>query len=179
MFDRFVARYVYRDRICDAIVAAKFGFGGPVAVALADELAETIDNDSTSWDPEDPPVITFVPSHRFRRMARGGGGTEIMADRLARQLSLAMRPTVRLTRRIKKQAWLDDAGRRANLAGAFTARRSLLRRPPTEVWLVDDVLTTGATATEIIRVLHDAGVARTRVAVVARAVRNDAGTPKP
>ncbi len=84
---------------------------------------------------------------------------------------------MRTTRRIDKQAWLDDAQRLENVRDAFSLKNSyaLLRSPRIanrHILVVDDVLTTGATANEVARVLRDDGARRVSLAVVARAVRS-------
>ena len=66
------------------------------------------------------------------------------------------------------QTGLDAAARRRNVRGALRARRSV----PPRVWLVDDVITTGATLREAARALRGAG-AETVIAVCA------ARTPRP
>jgi predicted amidophosphoribosyltransferase len=76
-------------------------------------------------------------------------------------------------RSVKKQAFLEDVARRENVRGAFQVRRRWRKRlVGRTVLLVDDVMTTGATADEISRVLLDAGAARVDLLVVARAIRD-------
>lgn len=82
------------------------------------------------------------------------------------------------TRRIKKQAWMGEKERISNVRGAFRIRTGFPRRGTADriagkhVLLVDDVLTTGATANETARVLKQAGARRVTVAVVARALNH-------
>ena len=59
--------------------------------------------------------------------------------------------------------------RRGNVRGAFECRRDLSGE---RILLVDDVLTTGATAGECARVLHLHGAQEVTVAVLARALRH-------
>jgi predicted amidophosphoribosyltransferase len=85
---------------------------------------------------------------------------------------------LRTRRRIAKQAWLDDRSRVENVRDAFSLKKSyaLFRSPEIagrHILVIDDVLTTGATANEVARVLRDGGGAqRVSLAVVARAVRS-------
>jgi ComF family protein len=109
-------------------------------------------------------VLTFVPSSRAS-MAERGFNT---AHELARALSKAVRlPNVRLLSKIREtadQASLDRAGRRTNLAGAFASAPA-----PSRVILVDDVMTTGATADACARALRAAGALDVLVVTFARA----------
>ncbi|MGQ0508665.1 MAG: ComF family protein, partial [Myxococcaceae bacterium] len=69
------------------------------------------------------------------------------------------------TKKTKRQVGLTEEGRAGNLDGAFSVRGVV----PDEVLLVDDVLTTGATARAAAAVLKLAGVRRVEVLTVARA----------
>jgi predicted amidophosphoribosyltransferase len=88
-------------------------------------------------------------------------------------LSIAVAPRLlRRRRRTVPQAELTPPQRWENVRGAFRASRSSwlgCRFAGARVLLVDDILTTGATASESARVLRRAGAAFVAVAVVARA----------
>jgi predicted amidophosphoribosyltransferase len=100
-------------------------------------------------------IVRLVPS----ALARGLSG----------RLRVPCQPSwLRRIRNTPPQTRQTTAGRKENVRGAFRARpgaplrgRSLL--------LVDDVMTTGATAGEAARALVEAGAARVVVAVLARA----------
>jgi predicted amidophosphoribosyltransferase len=64
------------------------------------------------------------------------------------------------------QSGLDSSARAANLRGAFRLRRGVLRTPA-NVIVIDDILTTGATVGEAVRVLTESGKRPIGVAVVA------------
>ena len=68
------------------------------------------------------------------------------------------------------QAGLSGPLRRRNLAGSFQARLAWGRSPPQQVWLVDDVMTTGSTLRECARALRGAGVRRVGALTLARVV---------
>ncbi|WDQ18127.1 ComF family protein [Rhodopirellula sp. P2] len=118
-------------------------------------------------------VVTHVPSPFWRQFRRGGVGTGSLASRFARELNFSFGSLLETTRSVQKQAFLDDMARRENVRGAFQVRRRWRKRLlGRNVLLVDDVMTTGATADEISRVLLDAGAARVDLLVVARAIRD-------
>ncbi|KAA5545143.1 hypothetical protein FYK55_05565 [Roseiconus nitratireducens] len=189
-FDRCLALWTYQGEVREAVVAAKYASKVALADALGRRLAQKIaegllgadrPNPSAPSAPDGllPDLITSVPSHRWRRIQRGGGGVGVLAAVTAKSLQRAglncsYRPILKTTRRIRKQAWLGDRERVENVRGAFRiARRrwrsaggSLQNR---HVLLVDDVITTGSTANEVARVLKASGASRVTVAVVARA----------
>lgn len=172
-FDRVVAMWSYQDRVCDAIVAAKFARHGAMADAMGRRLGRRILSDQTA---EMPDLVTPIPSHWTRRMTRGGNGVASLAATVAGIIDRPCRDLMVANRRIKKQAWLSDADRRANVHGAFSVKKSYASpRPPKianqHILVVDDVLTTGATASEIATTLKSAGAQRVTLAVVARAIR--------
>lgn len=177
MFSRITPLYRYQDTVTAAVVAAKYPRNSAISRELARRLAARC---RIRW-PElshrplpSTPIVTSVPSPWLRQARRGGSGTRLLGQRFATELSLPYQTLLRTTRNIAKQAWLDDDSRRQNVFDAFAFRRSL-DGPPLllgrEVILVDDVMTTGATADEVTRVLLDAGAVRVSVAVVALAMR--------
>ena len=84
---------------------------------------------------------------------------------MRRQLRLPLSTALQRRRSTISQQGLSRAQRYSNLQGAFALRQPL---PYTSVALVDDVLTTGSTATAITRVLHAAGVEQVQVWAIAR-----------
>jgi len=109
-------------------------------------------------------VITFVPASRTSMAERGFNTAQELAHGVAQHLR---RPCVRTLRKVREtadQASLDRAGRRRNLDGAFVSLRV-----PERVLLVDDVMTTGATADACARALRAAGAFEVMVVTFARA----------
>ena len=140
------------------------------------EISDAATSDAEISD-DLPSEVTFVPSHLFRQISRGGVGTRAIAGAVAQELKLPLRQRLKAVRPIAKQAWLDDDRRKQNVRGAFAVRKSYAfgKSPKLDnqhILVVDDVLTTGATAGEVARVLKDAGAAKVTIAVVSRAVRN-------
>ena len=113
-----------------------------------------------------------VPLHWRRRWRRGYNQSEALARPIAARLRLPFRPGSWL-RRIRNTPEQKGSGMAAerleNVRGAFrVAGAELAGRT---VLLVDDVLTTGSTASEAARTLRRAGAKRVVVAVLARWVR--------
>ena len=88
----------------------------------------------------------------------GNGGPPVGADWLVRR------------RRTPSQGLMGPAARARNVRGAFALRRGRSVKGK-RVVLIDDVLTTGATAEECARILRREGAASVGVLVLARAVR--------
>lgn len=120
-------------------------------------------------------TLVPVPTSRRSRRARGCDLVDELARASARQLRLVGVDTtvvqaVTYARVTDDQAGLDAAGRRANLGGAFRLRteRGLRGR---DVVVVDDILTTGATVAEMVRVLARSGFRPVGISVVAATPR--------
>jgi len=112
-------------------------------------------------------VIVPVPLHWWRRWRRGHNQSAALAQGLATILGLPVSFCLRRTRNTPKQTQQVASARRDNVRGAFRARRDP-RVKGHSVLLVDDVLTTGSTASEAARALRDAGASRVVVAALAR-----------
>ncbi len=172
-FSGVAALWMYQDRVRDAVVAAKYPGYAALGHALGRKLGVRV---AETFGDELPDLVTFTPSHLFRQLSRGGNGVQVIAAAVSRVLRKPCRPLVRLTRSTAKQAWLDDQQREQNVRGAFAIKKSYAFANPRglngrHVLLVDDVLTTGATANELSSVVRQAGARRVSLAVVARAVR--------
>jgi predicted amidophosphoribosyltransferase len=144
---RFVASWKERGRRDLAVVAA-----GIVTATLARPAVD---------------VLVFVPGDHDRQLRRG----HAPAASLARELSVLWEiPVAVLLRRrpgVERQRDLPRSERRANAARAFAPCGS----SPARVCLVDDVYTTGSTATACATALRKVGARRVEVACFARAVR--------
>jgi ComF family protein len=114
-------------------------------------------------------VIVPVPLHWWRRWTRGYNQSEVLAQALANRLRVPCKPGwLRRVRNTPQQVGQSTTARRENVRNAFSAPAWAELHGKT-ILLVDDVLTTGSTASDAARALRTAGAARVVVAVLARA----------
>jgi predicted amidophosphoribosyltransferase len=128
-----------------------------------------------TWGMVDGP-LTLVPAPTRRSTARRRGGDPVKRIAAATGLPGSVVAPVLRTRAFTRDSVGLSAGQRQhNIAGrVVVAPRALTRGPCAgrfrgEVVLVDDISTTGATASESVRVLQRAGVHVTDVVVIANA----------
>ena len=112
-------------------------------------------------------AIAFVPADPDRGLRRGHHPAAALAAHLAETWELPLVPLLERPWAGRPQRALGLRERRWNVAGAFVACRS----PPARVVLVDDVYTTGATASEAASCLRRAGARGVDVVTFARTVR--------
>ena len=165
-FRTVVALGRYRDDLRESVLKMKQPAGEPLALAMGRLLAQERRAELQSLAAS---IIVPIPMHWTRRLARGTNSPEQLAGCLGRamKLRIARRALVR-SRRTPPQTMLPPEHRAENVRGAFRLARGRDLRGA-RVLLVDDVLTTGSTASEAAKVLRRGGAADVTVAVVARA----------
>jgi ComF family protein len=110
-------------------------------------------------------ALTFVPAERERRLVRGHNPAERLARELALLWELPSLPLLERTRGGRQRGGTAEA--RRSVRGAFRSTAPAPRR----IVLVDDVYTTGATASACSTVLRAAGARRVEVVTFARTLR--------
>jgi len=149
----------------------------PAANVLGRMLAEAIERLEGDWEGRIP-VAVAVPLHAEKMRQRGFNQSELIAASALRNLrrkGLMPELSLNITTLIRRRATESQIGmsveqRQANIRGAFKVVRPD-QVAGSDVLLVDDVFTTGATVSECTRVLRRAGAANVYVATVARALK--------
>ncbi len=154
---------VYESRLERAVRAFKFGGTRRLHRLFGARLAAEVQR--AAWPLE---LLCPVPLHPLRHLARGYNQSALIARCAAQALALPYRPVLRRVRVTRQQARLGAEARQHNLSGAFWSAPLSGER----VLLVDDVTTSGATATECALALLRAGAAQVYVGTVARAARD-------
>lgn len=158
------AAALYDGVLREAVQALKFAGKTALAAPLGDLLLDAC----ASGLPVAPDVVVPVPLARSRERERGFNQAALLARRVARGLGLPLDArAARRVRATRAQSELSGSERRANVRGAFAARPGP-RLVGRHVLLVDDVLTTGATASECARALLGAGALTVGALAVAR-----------
>jgi predicted amidophosphoribosyltransferase len=112
-------------------------------------------------------VITYILPDPTRQLKRSEHPAEALSTELGRLWNLPSRRLLARTRSTARQASLPRDRRRANAHGSFVAADAV----PPRVVLVDDVYTTGSTASAAATALRAAGAVTVEVVTFARAVR--------
>jgi ComF family protein len=170
-FDHARAAVIYDEASRDLILKLKRADRTDLAGLFAAWLSRAAPDLLAEAD-----AIVPVPLHPIRLVTRRFNQAAEIARPLARRAGLAYWPGVIVRRRnTPSQGGKSGSGRRRNMAAAFQVPRHAWPKVAGKtILLVDDVLTTGATAEACARVLKAAGAARVDVATVARVQERDA-----
>ena len=151
-FDGAFRMAPYEGALRDVILRMKNWHGEDLAEVIAPLWARRLAARLLAVKPD---IVVPIPLHWMRRWRRGFNANEILALHLAKELGIPHLPRLlRRTRRTARQTAQPSAtAREANVKDAFTASESVDVQGKT-LLLVDDVLTTGATANEAARALR-------------------------
>ena len=160
-FDAAYSFGTYEGVLRELIHLYKYGKVKTLARPLSGLLAQALPRDE-AFDAAVP-----VPLYWRRRLQRGFNQAELLARGLSRRTGI---PVVRALGRLRPtpaQAGLSNSARRQNVSQAFRARGVQGKR----ILLIDDVMTTGATAASCAAALKQAGARRVSLLTVARVDR--------
>ena len=163
--DSFTAVWYYEGAVRRSLLRYKFygarsfapGYGRLLAMKLLQSHPEGFD------------CLTWIPVSRLRKLRRGYDQVELLAKAVGRELGMEPIPLLKKVRHNRPQSGISDASkRRANVLGAYREvnRQAIAGK---RILLLDDILTTGATASEAARVLLTSGAKEIHCAAVAAA----------
>ena len=175
-FVKAVSYGTYQGRVKEAIHALKYDGLYAVAPRLGEFLAEAV----SRLADEAPAnmLVVPVPLHRSKHADRGFNQARPLATQALRTLGKThpgWRMTLAASSLVRQRATASQAGltprmRRMNVRGAFKVSDPAAVKDR-HVLVIDDILTTGATARAVSKALLDAGAASVWVATLARARR--------
>jgi ComF family protein len=164
--DRCVAALLYEYPVDRLIGALKFQKRLCLARVLAELLVIKLTEHWSDQANPVPDLLLPVPMHAQRMAERSFNQAAEIAARVARRLQLKSDAYLGLrTKLTRPQTGLNRRSRMRNLGGAFALSGSVKNL---HVAIVDDVITTGTTTTQLARVCKSAGAAKVEVWAVAR-----------
>ena len=163
--DSWAALWYYEGDVRRSLLRYKFHGRQHYAESYGRLLAmQLLRQDLTQFD-----LVTFIPISDRRRRKRGFDQVELLARAVSGQLQLPMATVLKKVRHNKPQSGIvGHAHRRANVLGVYQARENV-DLSGKHILLLDDIVTSGATAGEAARVLLTAGAETVTLAVIARA----------
>ena len=155
LYEGVVRESLLRFKFHGAQSAAE-GYGTLLAQCVAEELGGEFD------------LVTWVPVSRERERERGYDQAFLLARETAKHWDIEPVRLLRKTRNNAAQSKLSSAAeRRGNVLGVYKAENTEMLKDA-RVLLIDDILTTGSTLGECVRVLKEAGAKSVVCAALAR-----------
>ncbi len=166
--DSWVAVWYYEDTARESLLRYKFhgvrayapGYGRLLAMKLLEAHSEDFD------------ILTWIPISRRRKLKRGFDQVELLAKYVGKELGKTPQPTLKKIRHNRPQSGLvDRSQRQSNVLGAYRVLDPEAVSGK-RILLLDDIITTGATAGEAARLLLTAGAKEVHFGAVAAARHN-------
>jgi ComF family protein len=164
-FDAAYCFGAYEGVLRELIHLYKYGKVRTLARPLSGFLAQALPREE-AFD-----AIVPVPLYWRRRLQRGFNQAELLGRGVSLHTGIPLAKALRRLRPTPTQAGLSNSARRQNVATAFRARNVQGKR----ILLIDDVMTTGATAASCALALKQAGARRVSLLTVARVDRRMEG----
>ena len=164
----WTALWYYNGNVRRSLIRFKFynarsnavTYGRLLAMKLLEEYPEGFD------------LLTWIPISPLRKIRRGYDQVELIAKAVSAELGLELTPALKKIRNNRPQSRIGDySRRRANVLGSYEILPDA-DITDKRVLLLDDILTTGATASEAGRILLTAGAKEVTAAAVAASTHN-------
>lgn len=144
---------IMRRLIIDFKFKGKLSYGEIISEIMTEKILEKNLKDQ---------VITYVPMHRKKEGERGYNQSKILAGKIARNLDLSCLDVFEKVIDTKFQVGLKKFDREENLRDAFEVKNYA-----EEIIIVDDVITTGATISELTKIAKKAGIKKVTALIAA------------
>ncbi|MBV1908300.1 MAG: ComF family protein [Kangiellaceae bacterium] len=163
-YDRLISAFHYQDPINEFITQLKYAAKLQLLKLLSDSLIARL---STSYrEQEWPALLIPVPLHKKKLTKRGFNQSRLLANQLAKSLKIpVLKSGIKRTKNTQAQSGLDSIERKLNMKDAFRISEKL----PNHIAIVDDVVTTGMTVSELTKQARLAGAKKVDVWCIARA----------
>ena len=160
--------WYYEGIVRKSVLRFKFHGQRSYAEVYGRLLAMKLLSQEVSFD-----VLSWVPISRLRKWRRGYDQVQLIAEAVGRELGITPQPVLIKVRNNRPQSRLGMAAkRRANVLGVYrTVNNDLIKGK--RILLLDDIITTGATAGECARILLTAGAKEVSCATVAAAPHHE------
>lgn len=163
--DQWTALWYYEGNVRHSLLRYKFHNRRNYAAAYGRLLGmRLMELDRLEFD-----VLTWIPISSKRLRKRGFDQVELIARKMGQELEITPVPTLKKIRHNRQQSRIvGTAQRRANVLGAYAVVDAAAVAGK-RVLLLDDILTTGATAGECARMLLSSGATEVQFAAIAAA----------
>lgn len=155
-FTRARSPIVYSGIGAKLIKHFKYGSGKFLAPVLAEYMFDSI---SSELIDDECDFVTYIPMHIKKQKARGYNQSELLAKEVAKYMALPCIPILQKSYQTLSQASLNRGSRLKNLRNSLSLDKYYMQFMPQgkSILLIDDVLTTGATANIGAELLKSAG----------------------
>ena len=159
----WTALWYYEGNVRESLKRFKFADRRSYAVSYGKLLAmQLMKDEMTDFD-----ILTWIPISEKRLRKRGYDQVQLLANAVGQELNVSPTSTLIKKRHNVAQSTLANAAsRRANVLGVYAVTDPSLIRAK-RILLLDDIITTGATASECARTLMTAGAKEVIFAAVA------------
>ena len=163
-YDRVISAFHYEPPVSDFITQLKYSAQLQLLPLLSEYLTQKIQSSyPTSTLPE---LIIATPLHPKKLVSRGFNQSRLIANKVGKVLKIKILDKgVDRLKQTQAQSGLDSVERKKNMKNAFQVETDL----PQHVAVVDDVVTTGMTASELSKQLLKHGAKKVDIWCLARA----------
>ena len=166
-WDRCFAAFEYKDSIKQLITEFKYHKKPALGQPLGSLLYEHIIN---NHDKKMPDYLIPVPMHHNQLKHRGFNQSLALCKRLSSALNIPVINIIKKTTITQNQKGLSSAERKKSIKNSFQINNKALKQLENikAVAIIDDVMTTGSTTSEIARILKKSGISTIYIWVLAR-----------